>query len=60
MTQKIDLTGQKCVEYNILGTIIQESIIDCNNATVPCPEVYRSTEAFKCKTILTNDLHFVI
>lgn len=39
--------GQKCVEYNSLGTIIQESIVDCSNATVPCPEVFQSTEAFK-------------
>lgn len=39
--------GQKCVEYNIRGTIIQESIINCSNATVPCPEAYKSIEAFK-------------
>lgn len=39
--------GQKCVEYNFLGSIIQESIIDCSNTTVPCPDVYQSTEAFK-------------
>lgn len=39
--------GRKCVEYNFIGSIIQESIINCSNASVPCPEVYKSTEAFK-------------
>lgn len=39
--------GRKCVEYNFIGSIIQESIISCSNASVPCPEAYKSTEAFK-------------
>lgn len=53
-------TGRKCVEYNFIGSIIQESIISCSNASVPCPEAYKSTEAFKCKKILATLSFFAI
>lgn len=41
--------GQKCTEFDSGGPIIQESANTCGNATVPCPQVYNSKEAFKCK-----------
>lgn len=41
--------GQKCAEYNFIGSIIQENENNCygSNFTVSCPEVYVSTDAFK-------------
>lgn len=39
--------GQKCTEFDSGGPIIQESANTCGNATVPCPQVYNSKEAFK-------------
>lgn len=42
--------GKSCAEYNLIGSIIQENSNNCsgNNLTVSCPEVYVSTDAFKC------------
>lgn len=41
--------GQKCAEYDLIGSIIQENANNCygSNFTVSCPEVYVSTDAFK-------------
>lgn len=38
--------GQLCVEFDTKGSIIQENAYDCSNSTVPCPNVYKSTDAF--------------
>lgn len=58
--------GQTCAEFDAKGKIIQESSYNCSNATVPCPSVYNSADAFKyqscydevqkkTKPIVTND-----
>lgn len=39
--------GQKCTEFDSVGTIIQENSNICSNASVPCPDVYISTDAYK-------------
>lgn len=39
--------GQKCAEFNSRGNIVQENSCNCSKAIVPCPKVYRSTDAFK-------------
>lgn len=39
--------GKKCPEFNYGGMIIQEGLFNCNNHSVPCPAVYKSSEAYK-------------
>lgn len=39
--------GNRCAEFDSEGSIVQENSNKCNNALVPCPMVYKSTEAFK-------------
>lgn len=39
--------AQKCAEFDAEGTIIQENSNTCSNASVPCPKVYISTDAYK-------------
>lgn len=39
--------GNRCAEFDSDGSIVQENSNKCNNALVPCPMVYKSTEAFK-------------
>lgn len=42
--------GHSCTEFNIVGNLIQESFIKCNN---DCPNGYNSAEAYKCKLIFS-------
>ncbi|XP_052708792.1 uncharacterized protein LOC128183713 [Crassostrea angulata] len=39
--------GQNCAEFDAKGKIIQESSKNCSNASVPCPKVYKSTDAYR-------------
>lgn len=39
--------GKKCAEYNHGGMIIQEGLFNCSNHSVPCPAVYKSSEAYQ-------------
>nr|XP_034317477.1 uncharacterized protein LOC105347248 isoform X2 [Crassostrea gigas]XP_034317478.1 uncharacterized protein LOC105347248 isoform X2 [Crassostrea gigas]XP_034317479.1 uncharacterized protein LOC105347248 isoform X2 [Crassostrea gigas]XP_034317480.1 uncharacterized protein LOC105347248 isoform X2 [Crassostrea gigas] len=39
--------GKKCPEFNNGGMIIQEGLFTCSNHSVPCPVVYKSSEAYK-------------
>lgn len=39
--------GEKCAEFNHGGMIIQEGLFNCSNHSVPCPGVYKSSEAYK-------------
>lgn len=45
------IVGQKCTEFDAEGPIIQENSNSCINASVPCPVVYISTDAYKCMYI---------
>ena len=45
------ITGHSCIEFNSKGRRIQESFIKCKDHLVPCPYVYNSTEAYKCKIL---------
>lgn len=46
-----NIHGQKCVEFDPKGDLIQESTYNCSFASVPCPEAYKSTDAFNCKKL---------
>lgn len=39
--------GRKCAEFDRKGSIVQENVYNCSNSMVPCPNVYKSTDAFK-------------
>lgn len=44
-----------CAEFNILGSVIQDNYYaDCTNHDPPCPSVYNSAEAYKCKFEMTD------
>lgn len=52
--------GQKCAEFNHGGMIIQEGFFNCSNHSVPCPAVYKSSEAYKyqeCFDIHETDMN---
>lgn len=39
-----------CTEYNVIGRVIQENYnADCTTHDLPCPLIYNSAEAYKCK-----------
>lgn len=42
-----NIYGWKCTEFNAGGSIIQDSNLSCKTFHVPCPEFYRSTDAYK-------------
>lgn len=47
----INLTVGKCAEYNFGAQRIQSSERRvCNKTEPPCPNVYNSTDAYKCKS----------
>lgn len=41
-----NIHGRKCIEFDAKGDLIQESKYNCSIASVPCPEAYKSTDAF--------------
>lgn len=45
-------SGRKCAEFDRKGSAVQENVYNCSNSSVSCPNVYKSTNAYKCK----NDL----
>lgn len=39
-----------CTEYNVKGSVIQENYnAECTTHDPPCPPIYNSAEAYKCK-----------
>lgn len=41
-----------CTEYNEIGRVIQENYMykaNCTTHDPPCPLIYNSAEAYKCK-----------
>lgn len=47
--------GGKCTEYNVFGAVVQEHVrLSCANFEVPCPNFYRSDEAYRCKFIFAH------
>lgn len=49
MTIALLLVGH-CTEYNVMGLAIQENYkADCTKHDPPCPAIYNSVEAYKCK-----------
>lgn len=42
--------GRKCAEFDRKGSIVQENVYNCNNSRVSCPDVYKSTDAYKYQT----------
>lgn len=46
MIQKY-FSGRKCAEYDRKGSIVQENVYNCSNSIVSCPNVYKSTDAYK-------------
>lgn len=49
MTIVLLLVGH-CTEYNIMGRVIQENYkAECTKYDPPCPPIYNSAEAYKCK-----------
>lgn len=39
-----------CTEYNVMGRVIQENYdANCTTHDPPCPAIYNSTDAYKCK-----------
>lgn len=56
-----NIVGNRCAEFDSEGSIVQENSNKCNNALVPCPMVYKSTEAFKCKkSFLSSFIIFLL
>lgn len=39
--------GRKCAEFDRKGSIVQENVYNCSNSRVSCPNVYKSTDAYK-------------
>uniref|UniRef100_A0A8W8JGH1 Uncharacterized protein n=2 Tax=Magallana gigas TaxID=29159 RepID=A0A8W8JGH1_MAGGI len=49
-----------CAEFNILGSVIQDNYYaDCTKHDPPCPSVYNSAEAYKCKLQNTHQTVFL-
>lgn len=45
-----------CAEYNVQGGVLQEHFdLDCNDVKPNCPYRYKSTEAYLCKIVYTED-----
>lgn len=55
-----DIFEGHCTEYNTGGNLIQASTkTNCTTFTTkPCPELYRSTEAYKCELLLLGVMSF--
>lgn len=47
-------SGRKCAEFDRKGSIVQENVYNCSNSRVSCPNVYKSTDAYKCKNSLIS------
>lgn len=39
--------GRKCAEFDRKGSAVQENVYNCSNSSVSCPNVYKSTNAYK-------------
>ncbi|XP_078316799.1 uncharacterized protein LOC144620340 [Crassostrea virginica] len=45
---RVNIIGGKCTEYNALGAVVQEHVrLSCADFDVPCPDFYRSDEAYR-------------